>query len=136
MDERKYQKIVRFRCDAPREPYVHRKILGVMALERSAVGDFEEDHALVDVRNMDAFLNTFCSPLVKAGQPLATDLQLKEYIRKCTRVLAAGGASKERRALLLAAEELFPNIALLLRDSAHAIAFRRPLRGGVDRAFL
>ena len=111
MDERKYQKIVRFRCDAPREPYVHRGILGVMALERSAVGDFEEDHALVCVRKLDAFLNTFCTPLVKAGQSLATDLVLKEHIMKCTRVSAADdGASKERRALLLAAEGLFSNI--------------------------
>ena len=50
-DERKYQKIVRFRC--------YRGVLGVMFLERSAVGDFEEDHALVGVRKLDAFLNTF-----------------------------------------------------------------------------
>ena len=60
---------------------------------------------------------------------MATDLQLKEHIRKCTRVLAAGGASKERRALLPAAEGLFPNIVLLLRDAAHAlrIAVQNPL---------
>ena len=67
---------------------------------------------------------------VKAGQPLATDAVLKEHIRKCTRVFAAHGASKVRRALALAAEELFPNIVLLLRDSAHAlrIAVRDPLQ--------
>ena len=108
---------------------MHRGILGVMALERSAVGEFEEDHALVGVRKMDAFLNTFCTPLAKAGQPLAADVVLKEHILKCTRVFAADGASKERRALLLVAEELFPNIVLLLRDSAHAlrIAVRDPL---------
>ena len=54
---------------------------------------------------------------------------LKEHIRKCTRVFAADGGSKERRALLLAAEQLFPNIALLLRDAAHAlrIAIKNPL---------
>ena len=129
MDERKYQKIVRFRCDAPREPYVHRGILGVMALERSAVGEFEEDHALVGVRKIDAFLNTFCTPLVKANQPLAVDIELKDHILKCTRALAADGASKERRALLLAAEEVFPNIVVLIRDAAHIlrIAVRDPL---------
>ena len=78
---------------------------------------------------MDAFLNTFCTPLVKAGQPLATDLELKEHIKKCNRVFAADGASRERRALLLAAEELFPKMVLLLRDSAHAlrIAVQNPL---------
>ena len=63
MDDRKYQKIVRFRCDAPSKPFVRRGILGVMALEKSAVGDFEEDHALIAVRKMDVLLNKFCTPL-------------------------------------------------------------------------
>ena len=85
----------------------YRGILGVMALERSAVGEFEEDHASVGVRKMDAFSSQFCTPLAKASQPLATDIELKEHIRKCTRVFAADGASKERRALLL---ELLPNL--------------------------
>ena len=53
MDDRQYQKIIRFRCDAPTKPFVHRGILGVLSLEESAVGDFEEDHALRGVRNMD-----------------------------------------------------------------------------------
>ena len=62
LDDREYKKVVRFRCDAPDEPYVHRGILGVMGLEKSSVGDFEEDHALIAVRKMDSFLNTFCTP--------------------------------------------------------------------------
>jgi len=78
MDDRQYQKVVRFRCDAPREPYVHSGILGVMDLEKSSVGDFEEDHALIGVRKLDSFLNTFCTPLRRTGRPLATDLVLKE----------------------------------------------------------
>ena len=49
LDERQYEKVVRFRCDAPGEPDVHRGILGVMGLEKSAVSDFEEDHALIGV---------------------------------------------------------------------------------------
>ena len=73
-----------------------------MGLEKSAVGDFEEDHALIGVRKLDSFLNTFCTPLRPTGRPSATDLVLKEHIRKCTRVFAAHGGSKERRALLLA----------------------------------
>ena len=76
MDERQYQKIVRFRCDAPREPYVHRGILGVMALERADVGQFEDDQALVGVRKIDVFLNACCTPFAKAGQPLARDLEM------------------------------------------------------------
>ena len=129
MDDRQYQKIVRFRCDAPSKPFVFKGILGVMSLEKSAVGDFEEDHALMGVRQMDAFLNKFCTPIGPAGEPVATDIALKEHIRKTTRVFAADGASKERRALLLATQELFPNVVLLLRDAAHAlrIAVRNPL---------
>ena len=129
MDERQYQKIVRVRCDAPLAPFFRRGILGVMTLERSAVGDFEEDHALVGVRKMDAFLNRFCTPLVPKNRPKATDIALKEHIRRCVRAFAADGASKERRALLLAAQELFPNVILLLRDAAHAlrIAVKNPL---------
>ena len=117
------------RCDAPREPYIHSGILGVTGLEKSAVGDCEEDHALIGVRKLDSFLNTFCTPLRRTGRPSATDLELKEHIRNHTRVFAADGGSKERRALLLAAEHLFPNIALLLRDAAHAlrIAIKNPL---------
>ena len=55
MDERRYLKIVRFRCDAPSRPFVHKGVLGVLTLEKSALGDFEEDHALMAVRKMDAF---------------------------------------------------------------------------------
>ena len=135
MDERQYQKIVRFRCDAPSKPFFCKGILGVMCLQKSAVGDFEEDHALSGVRQMDAFLNKFCTPIGPASRPLATDIALKEHIRKTIRVFAADGASKERRALLLATQELFPNVVLLLRDSAHAlrIAVRDPLH--IDALF-
>ena len=108
---------------------MHRGILGVLGLEKSAVGDFEEDHALVAVRKLDNFLNTFCTPLGKKGETTTTDVALKEHIRKRTRTFAVDGASKERRALLLAVEELFPNVVLLLRDAAHAfrIAVKDPL---------
>jgi hypothetical protein len=69
------------------------------------------------------------APLAKTGQLRVTDHELKEHIKKCTRVFAADGGSKERPALLLAAEGMFPNIALLIRDSAHPfrIAVKDPL---------
>ena len=130
MDDRQYQKIVRFRCDAPEKPFFRKGILGVMGLEKSAVGDFEEeDHAVIAVRKLDSFLNRLCTPLGRQSRPLAADIALKEHVRKCTRTFAADGASKERRALLLATKELFPNVVLLLRDPAHAlrIAVRDPL---------
>ena len=129
MDDRQYQKVVRFRCDAPAKPFVHRGVLGVMTLEKSALGDFEEDHALIAVRKMDSFLNKVFTPLGPKCRPLATDFALKEHVLKCARVFAVDGASKERRAVLLAVQELFPNVVLLLRDAAHAlrIAIKDPL---------
>ena len=104
-------------------------ILGVLTLENSAVGDFEEDHALIAVRQMDKFLNKFCTPLSSKSRPLATNLDLKNHLLKITRVFAADGASKERRALLHAARTMFPKVVLLLRDAAHAlrIAVKDPL---------
>ena len=62
MDERQYLKIVRYRCDAPTKPFVHRGVLGVLSLEKSALGDFEEDHAVIAVRKMDSFLPKCCTP--------------------------------------------------------------------------
>ena len=55
MDEREYIKVIRYRCDAPCKPYVHRGILGVMDCGKTAPGDFEEDHALMAVRKLDSF---------------------------------------------------------------------------------
>ena len=62
MDDRKYQKIIRFRCDAPEKPFVRRGVLGVMTLANSSTEDFEEDHALIAVRKLDAFLNRLLHP--------------------------------------------------------------------------
>ena len=136
MDDRQYQKIIRFRCDAPKKPFVRRGVLGVMSLANSSTQDFEEDHALIAVRKLDAFLNRFCTPLksavgdTQASNSAVDDSQaLKEHIRKHIRVFAADGASKERRALFTAVREMFENVVLLLRDGAHAlrIAIRDPL---------
>ena len=136
MDDRPYQKIIRYRCDAPSKPFVRRGVLGVMSLANSSTQDFEEDHALIAVRKFDAFLNRFCTPLksaigdTQASNSAVDDSQaLKEHIRKHTRVFAADGASKERRALFTAVREMFENVVLLIRDGAHAlrIAIRDPL---------
>ncbi len=121
MDERQYQKILRYRCDAPTEPFMHSGILGVVSLEKDSLSEFNGDHALAAVRKLDRWLNAFCTPLSSKRRPLAVDFELKEHIRKNTRTFAVDGASKERRALLYAAENLFPNMVLLLRDAAHAL---------------
>ena len=129
MDDRQESKVVRFRCDAPQKPFVRSGVLGVLCLDNSAVGDFEEGHALVALRKFDAFITRVCTPLGKVGRPLATGHALKEHIVQCTRVVSADGASKERRALLLAVQEVFKNVVLVVRDPAHAlrIAVKNPL---------
>ena len=129
MDDRKYQKLIRYRCDAPEAPFVRRGILCVLGLAKSAVGDFEEDHALVAVRKLDQALNAFWTPLPPRGQHLQVLFELKERMRNNVKAIASDGASKERRALQLAVEGLFPPVILILRDPARAlkIAVKDPL---------
>ena len=108
---------------------MHSGILGVVSLEKESLSEFNDDHALAAIRKLDRWLNAFCTPLSSKRRPLAVDFELKEHIRKNTRTFAVDGASKERRALLYAAEDLFPNMVLLLRDAAHAlrIAIKEPI---------
>ena len=106
-----------------------------MSLEKSALGDFEEDHAVIAVRKMDSFLTKCCTPLASKRRPLATEFlqtytqTLKEHILKRTRTFAVDGAVKQRRALEYAVGTTFPNVVLILRDAAHAlrIAIKDPL---------
>ena len=50
IDDRESQQIIRLRCEAPDYPYACSGVLGAMSLRKSAVADFEEDHALIAVR--------------------------------------------------------------------------------------
>ena len=88
MDERQYQKVLRYRCDAPTEPFVHSGILGVVSLEKESLSEFNDDHALAAIRKLDRWLNAFCTPLSSKRRPLAVDFELKEHIRKTTRTFA------------------------------------------------
>ena len=45
----------------------------------------------------------------------------EQHIMSTVLCLAADGASSERRAVFLAARELFPNLLIVIRDPAHAI---------------
>ena len=49
------------------------------------------------------------------------DEELKTHLLNTVTCLSADGAAKERRAVFLAARELFPNVLIVIRDSAHAI---------------
>ncbi len=73
------------------------------------------------VKQLEAFIERFCTPLRKGARPLACDADLKRHIMDNVKVLAADGASKERRAVFLAARDVFPNMLLVIRDPAHAI---------------
>ena len=109
-------------------------MLGLLDCSKKAVGDFEEDHAVTAVKSLELFLTRFCTPLGRrapvgggrpgrrAPRPLARcDEELKTHLINTVRCIAADGAAKERRAVFLAARELFPNALIVIRDSAHAI---------------
>ena len=118
--------MVRFRCDTPKpvadgSPAVAKGILGIVDCSHASAADFEEDHAIKAVRDIDGLITTFCSPLGPGGKLLAPDLSLKEHILKHVRALAADGASEERRALARAVRLIFRNCKFLIRDPAHAI---------------
>ena len=135
MDECKYRKIIRFRADLPvalstelrhvgASGFSLSGVLGILDCSKKHAADFEEDHAVTALKQLDGFLVKFCTPLGRAGgqaQPLACDEELRNKLLRAVTCIAADGASKERRAILLAARELFPNVVIVIRDPAHAI---------------
>ena len=52
---------------------------------------------------------------------MACDHDLKAHVMKTVTCISADGGSKERRAVFLAARELFSNLLIVIRDPAHAI---------------
>ena len=135
LDECKYRKIIRFRADLPvalstelrhvgASGFSLSGVLGILDCSKNHASDFEEDHALTALKQLDGFLVKFCTPLGRAGgkpQPLACDEELRNKLLRAVTCIAADGASKERRAVFLAARELFPNVVIVIRDPAHAI---------------
>ena len=140
LDECKGRKIIRFRADLPSawcaQPgsdwcvgasgFSQAGVLGVIDVAKEVVTDFEDDNAVVALKRFEEFLTVFCTSLgrrpgSKEPQLLACDEDLKKHIIKSVLVVAADGDSGGRRVLFLAARELFPNLLLCIRDSAHAI---------------
>ena len=72
IDESKYRKVVRFRCDTPGPDavgnYVARGVLGILSCARESTEEFLEDHALVATRRLGVFLLRFCTCLDSKGQ--------------------------------------------------------------------
>ena len=141
LDESKYRKIIRFRADLPSRQkessgslwrhvgasgFCVSGVLGLLDCSKKRPEDFEEDHAVTALKQMDDFLTRFCTPLGRvrgrrAPQPLACDEELKKHIREKVISISADGCPKERRGIFLVAREFFFNILIVIRDSAHAI---------------
>ena len=95
LDESKYRKIIRFRADLPvahssRSLWCHvgasgfsfAGVLGLLDCSKKHAADFEDDHAVTAVKQLDTFLTRFCTPLGRVKgrrtpQPLACDDALK-----------------------------------------------------------
>ena len=141
LDESKYRKVVRYRADLPSRMssgpgslwrhvgasgFTHSGVLGIISCSKEHASDFDEDHAVIAVRHLNSFLEEFCTPLgrkrkTRGPQPLACDHDLKAHVMKTVTCISADGGSKERRAVFLAARELFSNLLIVIRDPAHAI---------------
>ena len=139
LDESKYRKVVRYRADVPApvggvaqdvgaSGYCRSGVLGILHCRKSRAAEFEEDHAAMAVKQLRSFLTKFCTPLGRRpgrgrrkALPLACDEALKSHVLATVNTISADGASKERRAVFLAAKELFPNLLIVIRDPAHAI---------------
>ena len=74
LDESKYRKIVRFRCDVPSRRrdrsrwrgasgFSYSGVLGLLDCSKKHASDFEEDHAVTAVAHLDSFLTKCCTPL-------------------------------------------------------------------------
>jgi len=129
LDEAQGRKLVRYCCDLKEPPWSCRGILGVFEVGPKTMGEAEEDHAVRAMTRLDEFITRFCTPLRKASLGPACDEELKDHLLKIVTCLSADGGPAERRALYLAAERMFLNLRILVRDSAHAIriAMRDPL---------
>ena len=97
LDEFKSRKIIRFRADLPSaqsgSPWRHvcasgyslSGVLGILSCSKKHASDFEDDHAVTAVKQLDALFSKFCTPLGRVrgrrgAEPLACDSELKAHI--------------------------------------------------------
>ena len=110
LDESKYRKIVRFRCDVPSRcrdrsrwrgasGFSYSGVLGLLDCSKKHASDFEEDHAVTAVAHLDSFLTKFCTPLGptpaqgrwggrRGARPSTCDTDLKAHVMKTVRCIA------------------------------------------------
>jgi hypothetical protein len=82
-------------------------VFGFLDCSKKHVSDFEEDHAVTAVKQLDSFLTKFCTPLGRIQkrrgvQPLTYVHALKTIVIKRMKYVSADGAAKERRVVFLA----------------------------------
>ena len=102
LDECKYRKVLRYRCDLPSRRssgtdslwrhvgaggFSHSGVLGIIHCKKSSASEFEEDHGMIVVRQLHTFLEKCCTPLGRIKgrrgvQPLACDYDLLAHIKK------------------------------------------------------
>ena len=136
IDECKYRKVVRYRANLVKygggelgclwrhvaaSGFTHCGVLGILSCEKKRAADFEGDRAVTAVKQLSYFVTKLCAPLGRRSEPQACDEELKSHIMRSVASLAADGAAKERRAIFLAARDLFPNVLIVIRDPARAI---------------
>lgn len=143
VDGRGKRKVVRYRCDMPKDtsptfpeqggallargarlPFTTGGVLGVVTFTVDSLEEAQEDHAVVAAGQLEQLFKDFCTPL--GG---TVDSELFDHLVAHVRVLAADGGAAERKALLTLVSRLCPNVILLIRDMAHAarIAAKTPL---------
>lgn len=143
IDGRGKRKVVRYRCDMPKDtsptfpeqggallargarlPFTTGGVLGVVTFTVDSLEEAQEDHAVVAAGQLEQLFKDFCTPL--GG---TVDSELFDHLVAHVRVLAADGGAAERKALLTLVSRLCPNVILLIRDMAHAarIAAKTPL---------
>ena len=77
LDESKNRKVVRYRVDVPSRitgslwrhvgasGFSQSGVLGLMDCSKKHASDFEDDHVVAAVMQLDTFLTRFCTPLVR-----------------------------------------------------------------------
>ena len=115
LDESKGQRIIRYRADAPTEPFIVDGVFGVVDSGATKVTDMTTDHADAFITTLRAFLKAWCTPLQGAF-----DADLLRHITNSVRVISSDGGSGERRKVFHMMKQVFPQAFLAIRDFAHA----------------
>ena len=125
MDSRGEHKVLRFRCDTDHPPYRMDGVIGVYHCGFSDMSAAEDDHGMRMLRNLQACIAEFWTPL---GGQCMVDEQIAMLAK--VRCLTSDGCAVERKMLFLCCQTICKNVVVVLRDYAHAarIAVKQPVK--------